>query len=165
LQEVQLASTARRPIAPVIVSATAPSTDLRYYIGVRHQIAWADAHATARALTATFSPAPARAGVGGGVTLHTAKPSSDPRLIPGSVWRDAIPGLPESAYPEMVTIPPGKFLMGAPAGEEGSSDAERPQHEVRIDYAFALGKHELMVDEFAAFIAETKHDTGASAYV
>jgi hypothetical protein len=51
------------------------------------------------------------------------------------VWRDAIPGLPESACPEMVTIPPGKFLMGEPASE--ALDAERPPHEVRIDYAFA----------------------------
>lgn len=54
LQEVQLASTARKPIAPVIVSATAPAPDLRYYIGVRHQIVWAEAGPTAQALMATF---------------------------------------------------------------------------------------------------------------
>ncbi len=55
--------------------------------------------------------------------------------------------------PEMVTIPPGRFLMGAPAGEEGSSDAERPQHDVRIDYAFALGKHAVTFAEWDAAIA------------
>jgi formylglycine-generating enzyme required for sulfatase activity len=90
------------------------------------------------------------------------------RSRPGAVWRDAIPGLSESACPEMVTIPPGKFVMGSPSSEErwsGDDGREEPQHEVRIDYAFALGKHELTVDEFAAFIAETKHDTGASAYI
>lgn len=54
LQEVQIASNARKPIAPVIVTVTAPSPDLRYYIGVRHQIAWAEAAATAQALMATF---------------------------------------------------------------------------------------------------------------
>jgi formylglycine-generating enzyme required for sulfatase activity len=32
----------------------------------------------------------------------------------------------------LVTIPGGTFTMGAPAGELGSSDAERPQHEVTI---------------------------------
>lgn len=75
------------------------------------------------------------------------------RSRPGAVWRDAIPGVPESASPEMVTIPPGKFLMGAPAGEESSRDAERPQHEVRIDYAFALGKHAVTFAEWDAAIA------------
>ena len=55
--------------------------------------------------------------------------------------------------------------MGAPAGEEESGDAERPQHEVRIDYAFALGQHTVTVDAFKAFVAETNHDTGKSASV
>ncbi len=75
------------------------------------------------------------------------------RSRPGSVWRDAIPGVPESASPEMVTIPAGKFLMGSPASEEGSSDGERPQHEVRIDYAFALGKYAVTFAEWDAAIA------------
>jgi formylglycine-generating enzyme required for sulfatase activity len=78
---------------------------------------------------------------------------ANPRLRPGAVWRDAIPGLPESACPEMVTIPPGKFMMGAPAGEQGSRDAERPQHEVRIDYAFGLGKHAVTFAQWDAAIA------------
>ncbi len=79
--------------------------------------------------------------------------ASDVRKRHGAVWRDVIPGLPDSACPEMVTIPPGKFLMGAPAGEEGSSDDERPQHEVRIDYAFAFGKHAVTFAEWDAAIA------------
>lgn len=90
------------------------------------------------------------------------------RSRPGTVWRDAIPGLPESACPEMVTIPPGKFLMGSPKSEErwdGYDGREEPQHEVRIDYAFALGRFELTGEEFAAFISETKHDMGNSAYI
>jgi len=33
---------------------------------------------------------------------------------------------------ELVTVPGGTFTMGAPAGELGSSDAERPQHEVTL---------------------------------
>ncbi len=79
--------------------------------------------------------------------------ASDARKRPGAVWRDAIPGVSESACPEMVTIPPGKFLMGAPAGEEGSNDEQRPQHEVRIDRAFALGKHAVTFGEWDAAIA------------
>lgn len=89
----------------------------------------------------------------------------DAALLPGNVWRDAIPGLPESACPEMVTMPPGRFRMGAPVGEKGSKDDERPQHDVQIGYAFALGKYAVTVNEFAAFVAETSYDTGASAYV
>ncbi len=53
----------------------------------------------------------------------------------------------------MVTIPPGQFLMGAPASEEGSGDSERPQHEVRLDYAFALGKYAVTFEEWDAAIA------------
>jgi formylglycine-generating enzyme required for sulfatase activity len=90
------------------------------------------------------------------------------RSRPGSVWRDTIPGLPESACPEMVTMPPGRFMMGSPPGEERWKEydgREEPQHEVRIDHTFALGKYEVTVDEFAAFIAETNHDMGASAYI
>jgi formylglycine-generating enzyme required for sulfatase activity len=78
------------------------------------------------------------------------------RSQPGSVWRDAIPGLSETACPEMVTIPPGKFLMGSPKTEERSKNydgREEPQHEVRIDYAFALGKYAVTFAEWDAAIA------------
>ncbi|GCA90600.1 SUMF1/EgtB/PvdO family nonheme iron enzyme [Microcystis aeruginosa] len=40
---------------------------------------------------------------------------------------------------QMVAIPGGTFMMGAPATEEGSSDEERPQHQVTIP-AFSMGK-------------------------
>lgn len=63
LQEIQLASTARKTIAPVIVSGCAPGPDLRYYLGVRHQIPWSDAKAATgellRSFPATAAAAPA----------------------------------------------------------------------------------------------------------
>ncbi len=58
LQEVQLAGQHRKTIAPVIVSATTPSDNLHYYLGVRHQIPWSDADATTTQLLRAF-PAPA----------------------------------------------------------------------------------------------------------
>lgn len=58
-----------------------------------------------------------------------------------------VEGWPE---PEFVVIPPGSFLMGAPASEEGSWPDERPQHEVRFDYAFALGKYPVTFEEWDA---------------
>jgi len=57
-----------------------------------------------------------------------------------SQWREPIPGLSEEAWPDMVTIPAGSFLMGAPEGEEGSRDDERPQRVVTVPRPFALGR-------------------------
>ncbi len=65
----------------------------------------------------------------------------------------ALPGVPNWPVPQMVAIPPGRFLMGAPEGEEGARDNERPQHEVSIDYAFALGQHAVTFAEWDAVTA------------
>jgi len=73
--------------------------------------------------------------------------------------------VPNWPVPQMVAIPPGRFLMGAPEGEEGSSDHERPQHEVTIDYVLALGRHTVTFAEWDAAIAagaslHRPYDTG-----
>ena len=52
--------------------------------------------------------------------------------------------------PRMVVIPPGRFLMGAAATENGAAEAEFPQHEVVINYAFALGQHAVTFAEWDA---------------
>jgi formylglycine-generating enzyme required for sulfatase activity len=67
--------------------------------------------------------------------------------------------------PEMVALPPGKFLMGASKEDRKFADAytiqgELPQHEVTIGYSFAIGRHEVTVAEFAAYVAETGAKTG-----
>ena len=41
---------------------------------------------------------------------------------------------------DMVLIPGGSFMMGTPEGEEGSSEAEKPQHQVSIP-AFFMAKY------------------------
>jgi formylglycine-generating enzyme required for sulfatase activity len=53
----------------------------------------------------------------------------------------------------MIAIPPGWFLMGAATGEEGASDDEYPQHEVKIDYGFALGQHTVTFAEWDAALS------------
>lgn len=68
----------------------------------------------------------------------------------GSVWRDAIKGLAADALPEMITLPPGRFLMGATKGEAGASQIEFPQHEVRIEHIFALGKYAVTFTQWDA---------------
>jgi formylglycine-generating enzyme required for sulfatase activity len=63
-----------------------------------------------------------------------------PPLEPLVRWREPIPGLPEAAWPDMITLPAGEFLMGAPEGEAGSRDDERPQRRVTFPRPFALGR-------------------------
>lgn len=55
-------------------------------------------------------------------------------------WHEPLPGLPEVAWPDMVTLPARVFTMGAPKGEEGSGRDERPQREVTVRRPFALGR-------------------------
>lgn len=69
--------------------------------------------------------------------------------------------------PEMVALPPGQFLMGASKEDAKLIDpytlaSERPQHKVAIGYSFAIGKNEVTVDEFAAYVAETGAKTGGA---
>jgi formylglycine-generating enzyme required for sulfatase activity len=59
----------------------------------------------------------------------------------------AVPQPPEKAgCPELVEIPPGKFMMGY---------EERPQHEVRIGSRFAVGRYPVTFEEYDCFAAET----------
>ncbi|MEL6662654.1 MAG: SUMF1/EgtB/PvdO family nonheme iron enzyme [Pseudomonadota bacterium] len=55
--------------------------------------------------------------------------------------------------PQMVAIPPGRFLMGSPSNEErwsGYDGREEPQHEVTIEYTFALGQYAVTFAEWDA---------------
>jgi formylglycine-generating enzyme required for sulfatase activity len=58
---------------------------------------------------------------------------------------------------ELVRIPAGVFLMGS---EDGESD-QRPVHEVRIADDFYLGKTEVTVRQFRAFVESTGYQTMA----
>jgi formylglycine-generating enzyme required for sulfatase activity len=54
--------------------------------------------------------------------------------------------------PEMVRVPPGKFLMGSNVSDLD----EQPVHEVTISYAFEIGKYELTFDEYDVFAKATR---------
>ncbi len=62
--------------------------------------------------------------------------------------------------PEMVVIPAGSFVMGSPANEAGRFDTEGPQHRVSLRW-FALGRYDVTVAQYAAFVQATGHETGA----
>jgi len=55
--------------------------------------------------------------------------------------------------PEMVVIPAGHFIMGAPETEEGSSSDEQPQHSVTITRPFAVGRFAVTFHEWDSCVA------------
>ena len=56
--------------------------------------------------------------------------------------------------PEMIVIPAGDFIMGAPATEEDSDDEERPQHKVVFARPFAVGRFAVTFDEWDYCVAD-----------
>jgi formylglycine-generating enzyme required for sulfatase activity len=82
-------------------------------------------------------------------------PSHEHALQPGDSFKEC------DNCPEMVMLPAGSFVMGSPEGEQGRSSDESPQHVVTIARAFAAGKFEVTVDQFAAFAKDTQYDAGA----
>jgi formylglycine-generating enzyme required for sulfatase activity len=58
--------------------------------------------------------------------------------------------------PEMVVVPAGEFTMGSPEDEPGRAPSEGPQHKVRITRPFAVGKYEVMVKEYEAFVVAVR---------
>ncbi|MBM3554529.1 MAG: hypothetical protein FJX47_03120, partial [Alphaproteobacteria bacterium] len=77
---------------------------------------------------------------------------SQNELPAGVVFRDC-----SENCPEMIAIRPGRYQMGAPAGERGATYAERPPQIVMIEKAFAIGVHEVTRDLYAAFVRETRY--------
>jgi sulfatase modifying factor 1 len=57
-------------------------------------------------------------------------------------------------------VPAGSFMMGSPAAEIGREDDEGPRHEVRLS-AFSIGRYEVTVGEFRAFVQATGYRTTA----
>ncbi|MCE9560587.1 MAG: formylglycine-generating enzyme family protein [Planctomycetes bacterium] len=58
----------------------------------------------------------------------------------------------------LMLIPSGKFTMGSPKGEEDRHD-EEAHHEVEITRPFYMGKHEVTVGQFKAFVKDANDKT------
>jgi len=75
-------------------------------------------------------------------------------IYPAPTW-----ALPESGFEiagtefRLVTIPPGTFIMGS----DSADGDERPAHKVTIDYSFDIGKTEVTVAQFRAFVEATDY--------
>ncbi len=83
-------------------------------------------------------------------------PQNSPLMVVGTVFRDC------SDCPEMVVMPQGAYVMGAPPGEEeeeGLPVRHRgravPQHKVILSDAFAVSRYEITVGEFGRFVSAT----------
>lgn len=72
---------------------------------------------------------------------------------PGRVFSDCA-----VACPSLVVIPSGSFEIGSPAHEPGRQDAEGPRRSVRVR-AFALGRDDVTVGEWSAFVTATRRPT------
>ena len=79
---------------------------------------------------------------------------------PGQVFTDALET--GGRGPRMVVVPHGAFAMGAPDGEDGATDQERPQRNIRFDRGFAMAMTEVTVGEFRRFVNATDHQTRAA---
>lgn len=71
----------------------------------------------------------------------------------------------------MVRVPAGTFIMGVPPGEDERENAPRqywgwsaPQHPVTIREGFAIGKFDITVEEFAAFVRDAGYSAGNSCW-
>jgi formylglycine-generating enzyme required for sulfatase activity len=85
-------------------------------------------------------------------------PESERALKPGDSFREC------DGCPEMVVVPAGSFTMGSPDNEKGRNTWESPQHVVTFAQPFAVGKFEVTVDQFAAFVRDTGYDAGATCW-
>jgi formylglycine-generating enzyme required for sulfatase activity len=63
--------------------------------------------------------------------------------------------------PPVVVVPTGTFTMGSASSESGHRAAEEPQREVKIDAGFALGRDEVSVGEFRAFVDDSSYVSDA----
>jgi formylglycine-generating enzyme required for sulfatase activity len=92
-------------------------------------------------------------------TAQNPPPAAQEQTAKPNVFRDC------ESCPEMVVVPAGSFAMGSPKDEEGRFDNEGPQHEVKIPRPLAVGRLEVTVDQFAAFVKETGRDMGSTCDV
>lgn len=77
----------------------------------------------------------------------------------GSVFRDC------PNCPEMVVVPPGRFVMGSAESEPIRDKDEGPQREVNIVSAFAVSRFEVTRGQFRQFVEETGYKAARNCSV
>jgi formylglycine-generating enzyme required for sulfatase activity len=101
------------------------------------------------------TPAPNVTGgpCGGVITVSLASRAAGPlsaaeecALNPKEVFKEC------AQCPEMVVVPAGSFTMGSPDGEDRPK--QRPQHQVKFERSFAVGKFAVTFDEWDSCVAD-----------
>jgi formylglycine-generating enzyme required for sulfatase activity len=64
--------------------------------------------------------------------------------------KQLIEQLSEEIALEMVLIPPGEFMMGSLRNERDKSSSEKPQHKVKLEKAFLMGKYPVTQEQWRA---------------
>jgi formylglycine-generating enzyme required for sulfatase activity len=104
-------------------------------------------------------------------------PSKEPSIAPAQAAQTPAPLKPGSVFkdceicPEMVVIPAGRFVMGAPPGEEEREklpenfrNRSQPQHDVKIS-SFMAGRYEITVGQYRAFAMATNRSSNGGCFV
>src|SRR5262249_50073049 len=78
------------------------------------------------------------------VSTSALTTEAEQALKPGDTFKEC------ASCPEMIVVPAGEFVMGSPATESDRSHNEGPQHKVTIARPFAVGRFEIMFDEWDA---------------
>ncbi len=72
-----------------------------------------------------------------------------------------LPELPSNATPlEMVYIESGSFRMGSLSNEQHRDEDEGPQHQVTLTQGFYMGKYEVTVGQYSAFLKARGDESG-----
>ncbi len=67
--------------------------------------------------------------------------------------------------PEMIVVPPRRFIIGSPRNEKGRYLNEEPRLQVTIPTPFAVGKNEVTRGEFAHFVRESGYSAGGNCHI
>jgi formylglycine-generating enzyme required for sulfatase activity len=81
-------------------------------------------------------------------------------LAPGQVVTDKFVDRHGEA-PTLIVVPTGSFLMGSSDSDAEHRPTEEPQREVKIEAGFAMGRDEITVGEFGAFVGDSSYATDA----
>jgi formylglycine-generating enzyme len=90
-------------------------------------------------------------------------PAAEPRATPTTPTTRTAPVRSGRRPRGQVRVPAGTFAMGDAFGEGYPGDGEGPVHEVRLD-AFSMDATAVTNAQFAAFVKDTGHVTGAEEF-